>query len=136
MPSPAVVVGDARWEEVTLSPASDYLVEGQNVIAIHALNAGLSSSDLSIDVALTSESTVAPPATGDGDSPAVLPAWPARRGLSELDAVWDSEEITAFSSTVTIPASGCSLALPIASLQDEGQSRRRATGRPRQFTAG
>jgi hypothetical protein len=100
-----VVVGDATWEEVTLSPASDYLIDGINVIAIHALNADLGSSDLSIDVVLTGESGIAPPAApGDGPSTPTM-AYPARRGLYEVDAAWESEEVTPFSNAITIPAS-------------------------------
>jgi hypothetical protein len=40
---------EAAWEEILVNNASNVLVGGTNVIAIHALNASLRSSDFSID---------------------------------------------------------------------------------------
>lgn len=45
---------EAEWEEFTVSAAGNFLVGGTNVIAVHALNAGVGSTDFSIDVALSS----------------------------------------------------------------------------------
>ena len=43
---------EAVWEEVIVNNASNVLVGGSNVVAVHALNATLGSSDFSIDVEL------------------------------------------------------------------------------------
>jgi hypothetical protein len=45
--------GDAQWEESELTNASAYLTVGTNILAIHALNTSLDSSDFSIDVELS-----------------------------------------------------------------------------------
>jgi hypothetical protein len=112
------IVGDAAWEEISLPTPYGYLVNGQNVIAIHALNNTASSSDLSIDVALTADVVVAGTSSGGPTSggttsggttttsaTTTLPAYPAVKGRYEIDAVWESAEITSFNNTVTIPAS-------------------------------
>ncbi len=38
-------------------------------------------------------------------SPYTIPAYPVVKGRYEIDAVWESEEITSFNSSITIPAS-------------------------------
>ena len=43
---------EAAWEEVDIPSPGSILKEGENIIAIHALNATLNSSDFSIDVEL------------------------------------------------------------------------------------
>ncbi|MEE2947579.1 MAG: lamin tail domain-containing protein [Verrucomicrobiota bacterium] len=43
---------EATWEEVQIPSPGELLKEGKNIIAIHALNATLSSSDFSIDAEL------------------------------------------------------------------------------------
>ena len=43
---------EAAWEEVVVNNASNVLVGGSNIVAIHALNADLNSSDFSIDAEL------------------------------------------------------------------------------------
>ncbi|MGC6566055.1 MAG: lamin tail domain-containing protein [Akkermansiaceae bacterium] len=50
---------EAEWEEFIIGGANTFLVGGTNVIAVHALNATLGSSDFSIDVTLeaTNESS-------------------------------------------------------------------------------
>ncbi|MDA7881931.1 lamin tail domain-containing protein, partial [Akkermansiaceae bacterium] len=40
---------EAAWEEILINNASNVLIGGSNIIAIHALNAGAGSSDFSID---------------------------------------------------------------------------------------
>ncbi|MDB4302601.1 lamin tail domain-containing protein [bacterium] len=47
---------EAEWEELTIAGAGAFLIGGTNVIAVHALNGTLSSSDFSIDVSLESDS--------------------------------------------------------------------------------
>ncbi|MGA0844895.1 MAG: lamin tail domain-containing protein, partial [Luteolibacter sp.] len=42
------------WEEIALDDADDYLIAGTNVIAVHALNTTIRSSDLSFDMTLQS----------------------------------------------------------------------------------
>ncbi len=100
-------VGDAAWQELTLPAPFDYLVEGQNVMALQVLNSSLGSSDLSVDVTLMADLSLDTPEPGapPAEPPAVLPAYPARPGHYEIDAVWESEEITPFTNTITIPAS-------------------------------
>jgi hypothetical protein len=99
----ATYIDNAAWEEVTLPAPYDYLVEGENIIAVHVLNSSFNSSDLSIDIALIAE-----PGDG-GDLPDVPSAdtftYRNKPGKYEIDAVWQSGEITEFSSTITIPAS-------------------------------
>ncbi len=75
----------AGYEEVMLPDPYDYLVNGTNVIAVHALQTTLGSSDFSIDVSVTisSEAPV---------EPAVVP--PLGKSKYELNATWESDEIT------------------------------------------
>ena len=47
-------VHEAQWQDVPLSNTGDFLLEGNNVIAIHAINQHPNSSDFSIDAALSS----------------------------------------------------------------------------------
>jgi hypothetical protein len=110
----STTIGDAAWEEFSLPAPYDYLVNGLNVITIQALNAALSSSDLSIDVELIADAVVGGPTSGgptsggatSGDTTEVAPpAYPAVKGWYEIDPVWESAEITSFNSGVTIPAS-------------------------------
>lgn len=78
-------------------PAPTYLVEGENTIAIQVQNMSrTSSSDCFIDVRLTGESA---------DPGSVPPSFVVRKGKYEIDAVWESPEMTTFESRVTIPAS-------------------------------
>ncbi len=55
---------EAEWEEISLGNAPSFLVEGDNVIAIHALNATIGSSDFSIDAELLTTSASAAPTPG------------------------------------------------------------------------
>ncbi len=47
-------VHEAEWQDVQLSNTGDFLLEGGNVIAIHAINQHPNSSDFSIDAELSS----------------------------------------------------------------------------------
>jgi hypothetical protein len=93
---------EAEWEQVTLPMPYEYIVEGENIIAVHALNASLDSSDLSIDVALaaiTNQSTEEP-----NNPPANTFTDRREPGRYEIDAIWESDEITEFNNTIQIPA--------------------------------
>ena len=73
------------YEEVTLSEPYNYLVNGTNVIAVHALQVTLGSSDFSIDVSVTMSE-------GEDEDPAVIP--PLSKSRYELNAAWESDELT------------------------------------------
>ncbi|MBN1361584.1 MAG: lamin tail domain-containing protein [Sedimentisphaerales bacterium] len=92
------------WARYDLGNVTDVLVEGTNVITAQVLNASVSgSSDCFADIQLTGEKT---PATVE--EPIVLPGpdYQGRRGKYEIDALWQSEEITTPNSTyMAIPAS-------------------------------
>jgi hypothetical protein len=104
--SGAPAVGDAAWQEFTLDDPCDYLGAGANVLAVQALNATLSSSDLSIDISLVAvEGTDDGPPGNPPMEAWVYPVERGRRGRYEIDAVWESEEITdPTASAVVIPA--------------------------------
>jgi len=54
---------EAAWEEILVNNASNVLIGGTNIIAIHALNATLGSSDFSIDAEIKTPD----PATATGN---------------------------------------------------------------------
>lgn len=83
------------FDEVALPGPYDYLVNGENVVAVHALQVALSSSDFTIDVALTARTTE-----------------PVKIGLAsesnryEIQPTWVSEEINdPANRTIQIPGS-------------------------------
>jgi len=77
-----------------------YLVAGTNVIAVQVINQSLgSSSDCFIDIRLIGEKN------GTGEPPPTPRNYQKKPGKYEIDAVWESAEITEFSSTIRIPAS-------------------------------
>lgn len=82
------------YESVTLSGPYDYLVNGTNVIAVHALQSSTTSSDFSIDVSITADL---------GES---APAPVLAKHKYELQALWESQDITPFESDIRIPADG------------------------------
>ncbi len=81
------------YEEVVLSGPYDFLVSGENVIAVHALQATEGSSDFSIDVSVTAELlSPAPPAPSSANN------------KYEIQPLWESGQITdPGSTTVQIP---------------------------------
>jgi len=87
---------EKSWFSFVL-PEPTYLVEGENIIAIQVHNMSrTSSSDCFIDVRLTGQ---------PAEPGSVTPAYQVREGRYEIDAVWESEEMTDFDSDITIPAS-------------------------------
>ncbi|MCJ7778235.1 MAG: hypothetical protein MUP16_07980, partial [Sedimentisphaerales bacterium] len=89
-----------EFTSFTLPDPNSYLVSGTNIIAVQVVNQSLGdSSDCFIDVRLVSQSNVA----------VELPTTPVNYvrepGKYEIDAVWESDELTTFNSTVGIPAS-------------------------------
>jgi len=94
-------VDNAIWEQVMLSVPYDYLVEGENIIAIHVLNSSLTSSDVSIDVSLIAE--IERDDEPLDESPSGTEPFQGIQGKYEINAVWESEEIAPFSRTVTFP---------------------------------
>ena len=87
---------EPSWQSTSLTNPSSYLQVGTNVIAIHAINAAIDSTDLSIDISLTAN------LNGTGTTPGV---YTTSRRKYEIDSVWESNDITTFSDTITIPAS-------------------------------
>ncbi|MBW7991779.1 MAG: hypothetical protein FVQ84_17425 [Planctomycetes bacterium] len=84
----------------TLPEAQSYLVSGTNVVAVQVINSYLSnSSDCFIDIRLISE------ADEPSEPPNTPLSYSRKPGKYEIDAVWESQEITAFNSDIQIPAS-------------------------------
>ncbi len=89
-----------NFASFTLPDPSSYLVSSTNVIAVQVVNQSIgSSSDCFIDVRLVSE-----PATTDQPS-SEPPSYSKKPGKYEINAVWQSDEITGFASGITLPAS-------------------------------
>ena len=86
----------SAYETVFLTAPYSYLVNGTNVIAVHALQTSTTSSDFSIDVSITADF---------GES---APVADLSEKKYELQAVWESDELTTFNSDVLIPADGVS----------------------------
>ena len=81
-----------------------WLVEGTNVIAVQVLNSSLTdSTDFFLDVRLTGQRSQTAGNTGGTVTPQVHRGVP---GKYEIDAVWESDEIKTFNSSITIPAAG------------------------------
>jgi len=87
--------GEKNWFTFVLQEPT-YLLEGQNVIAIQVQNATFSSSDCFIEVRLTAE---------PAEPGSITPTYQVGEVKYEIDAVWESEEMTDFASDITIPAS-------------------------------
>jgi hypothetical protein len=90
---------------VDLGPANGWLIEGENVVALQVLNSSRSdSSDCFIDVRLTG--TKSQNAAGSPAGTTLPPVAGQGPRKYEIEALWESEEIRALSSTITIPAAG------------------------------
>ncbi|NQT01983.1 MAG: CotH kinase family protein, partial [Planctomycetes bacterium] len=84
----------------TLPDPQSYLVSGTNVVAVQVINSYLSnSSDCFIDIRLISE------AAEPSEPPSTPRSYSRKPGKYEIDAVWESHEITDFNSDIQIPAS-------------------------------
>ena len=76
------------------------LVEGTNVIAVQVLNRSIdSSSDCFIDVRLTGRLVQEP-----ADETPVVEDTGSGQGKYEINAIWESEELTEFNAEMAIPA--------------------------------
>ena len=84
----------------TLPEEQSYLVSGTNVITAQVINSYLSnSSDCFIDIRWISE-------VAEQNEPSSTPRSYSRKpGKYEIDAIWESREITDFNSDIQIPAS-------------------------------
>jgi hypothetical protein len=83
------------YDEVILPAPYDYLVNGDNVIAVHGIQETLSSTDFSFDVSITADLiTPLPP----------MPTVSANK--YEINPVWESDELTTFNSQEIFPANG------------------------------
>ena len=83
------------YDIVTISSPGTYLVNGTNVIAVHALQNAVTSSDFSIDVSITAQL---------GEESAATPTLSKKK--YELQALWESDEMTTFAGDIRIPADG------------------------------
>ncbi len=92
-------VNDAVWQEVDLSAPYNYLLSGDNVIAIEVLNSSITSSDLSIDISL--DITTQSPR----DYLEYLPGRYTKSPKFEINPTWQSDEITTYDNSIVIPAS-------------------------------
>ncbi len=100
---PSSYVNNAVWEWVMLPVPYNYIHNGINTIAIHVLNSSITSSDLSIDVLLTSHVDTGEP--GGGGLPDSSFTYRTKRGKYEIDPAWESDELTTFDNSIHIPAS-------------------------------
>ncbi|MBN1360467.1 MAG: lamin tail domain-containing protein [Sedimentisphaerales bacterium] len=86
-----------------LGAPADLLVDGTNVIAIQVLNADLfSSSDCFVEASLTAERSAD---SGDDEPTAPAPVYRGTPGKYEIEAAWQSDDLTTFDADVKIPAS-------------------------------
>jgi hypothetical protein len=96
---------EAVWEEVTIPLASQFLVEGENTIAVQGFNQSLTSSDFSIDVEVSLppvEAGIAP--TPGGQNAALSPtAPPQMRQVSHTPEQPQTGEDVVISMKVTDP---------------------------------
>jgi hypothetical protein len=112
-----------------------WLVEGRNVIAIQVLNSDISgSSDCYIDVRLFGEKSQD---TGQPDQ-AALPVVRKQPGKYEIDAAWESDEITTFNSDIRIPATAVrpERTYRVRCRMKDNTGRWSKWSNPLQFTAG
>lgn len=89
-------VDEAMWEDVLLTGASAYLVEGTNTIAVHVLNSSIGSSDLSFNLELgVPTGVVSQPSPGAQNSVFALNAAPQMRQLKQsVDQPTSGQDVT------------------------------------------
>jgi hypothetical protein len=75
---------EAVWEDLLLTGASQYLVQGANTIAVHVLNASIGNSDASFNLSLSiPDDTVGQPTPGAQNSVFAANAAPQMRQLTQ-----------------------------------------------------
>lgn len=96
-------IDDSSFQQYSLGDPRLHLIQGKNVIAVQVLNCQLSgSSDCFADVRLTaakSATGTTPPTTTSSTT-----AYKNGPGKYEIEATWESDELTAFQRDVAIPA--------------------------------
>ncbi|MEN8127146.1 MAG: lamin tail domain-containing protein [Planctomycetota bacterium] len=86
---------------LTYSNPDSFLVSGTNVMAIQLLNKYIDSSDILFDPVLEADLVENPGNPGGYDF-----VYTGEPGKYEIEAIWESEEITVFDNTIRIPADG------------------------------
>lgn len=97
---------EAAWEQMTVSNAANFLNEGVNVVAIHALNQAVGSSDFSVDLNLkTPEPGAATPTPTPGarNSTYAVNAPPLVRQVNHVPKKPSTMETTVITAKVTDP---------------------------------
>ena len=94
-------IEDSNWRQYDLGDPRSRLVQGKNVIAVQVVNCLLTnSSDCFVDVRLVAQKS---------EGGAALPVTPVEYfkapGKYEIEPLWESDDLAAFQSDVTIPAS-------------------------------
>jgi len=98
--APGYISGQTSTVLTYTNPA-DFLVSGTNIIAVQLLNNAISSSDCLFLLALEADLIEDSGVLGGYDF-----VYTGKPGKYEIDAVWESPEITTFSNTIRIPADG------------------------------
>ena len=94
-------IENADFVTYDLGDPRAWLVQGRNVVAIQVLNSNISSSsDCFIDVRLLGERSEQAEQPGQMTAPIIH----REPGRYEINAAWESDEITTFSSDIRIPA--------------------------------
>lgn len=100
---------DPAWEEIVVNNASNILVGGTNIIAVHALNTQLNSSDFSIDVELKAPDPGAasgqptPAAANSVASVTATGAAPAIRQVAHQPVIPADGQSVSITAKVTVP---------------------------------
>jgi len=97
---------EASWQDVTITDPGNIFVEGLNVVAIHALNTTLNSSDFSIDAELRTSSVDGPtllPTPGRKNSMFAENAPPQIRKVTHTPREPMAHEATVITAKVTDP---------------------------------
>jgi hypothetical protein len=84
-----------NWRTVDRLDPAVFLVEGRNIIVAQIINQAANSSDCFVDIRLTGQVI--------DDPPVDPPSNAASSGKYEIDALWESEEITTYKPDVWIP---------------------------------
>lgn len=124
---------DHDFTAFTLPEPQNYLIEGENVVAVQVINSYLSnSSDCFIDVRLISEPVE------EGGASNIPRSFNREPGKYEINAVWESPEITPFNSDIQIPASAVNVGdtYRVRCRMKDNSGRWSHWSTPVQFTAG